>query len=109
MNVDEARTLIIDESINGIAYTSRMGEYPDREHFDRIISALRIIHNENKGNEFVDRRLFCALFILGDQVQGNFTGALSKNIKVPGWFRESGIVLLLSALYAIFEDHDEFD
>lgn len=109
MNAEEARALILRESTEGIAYSSRWGKYPDRAHFSQIIEAIQILHRNNRGQKQVDRELVAALFVIGDQVQGNLDGAISKNIEIPAWFQEEGIVELTSALYAIFEDHDELE
>lgn len=104
MNPTEAYALILKESEEGIAYTSRMGDYSSKENFYRMIEAIGILTEDLRGQENVDRKLFGALFVIGNQVEGNLHGALAKGICVPDWLWDEGIVALNESLYAIFED-----
>ena len=51
MNAEEARALILRESTEGIAYSTRWGKYPDRAHFSQIIEAIQILHRNNRGQK----------------------------------------------------------
>ena len=37
MNLTEAKELLFKESMEGVAYTSRFGEYPDKDHGLKIM------------------------------------------------------------------------
>ncbi len=102
----EAKEIIIRESKEGIAYTSRMGDYSSREHFYKVIEAIGVLNVELRGQKKVDRDLFAALFVIGNQVEGNMHGALAKNLPLPDWLWDEGIVALNDALYGIFEDYE---
>ena len=106
MNLTDARSLIIKESLEGIAYTSRMGDYSTPENFNNLLEAINTIAASIGGEKMVDRELFCALFVIGNQIEGNACGTISKEIDVPEWLLDHGIVELNEALYAIFEDHE---
>jgi len=105
MTPNEATRLILKESEDGIAYTSRMGNYSTQENFDKLIEAIKIMSTELRDRKQVDRKLFAALFCIGNQVEGNVHGALAKDIPVPDWLFDEGIIALNEALYEIFEDH----
>jgi hypothetical protein len=109
MNPDEARKIILRESREGIAYTSRMGDYSTKDHFYEVIDAIRVLNCSLRGKQEIERELFAALFVLGNQVEGNLHGALAKGIPVPEWLWDEGIVALNEALYAIFEDYDNME
>ena len=107
MTLDEARSLIEYEALEGIAVSSRHGEYPDRARVEEILEALRTLHRELRGQETLDRKLAACLFILNDQVQGNMAGAQAQGIPVPEEFSGTGFFEINQALYAIFEDWEE--
>lgn len=107
MSPTEAYDLVVKESEEGIAYTSRMGDYSTKEHFYKIIDAINILAKELQGKENIDRKLASALFVIGNQVEGNMHGALAKNIKIPEWLWDEGIVALNEALYEIFTYESE--
>lgn len=106
MNYEEARRLVIAESLEGIAYTSRSGHYPSLAEAAPLLSALGVIHESLRGQPTIDRGLAAALFSINDQVQGNMDGALSKGIPVPNEFLKRIYPELNGLLYAIFEDHE---
>ncbi len=55
----------------------------------------------------MNRELLAALFVLGDQINGNAYGAVAKGLNSPDWlWKEEGLALLSEALYGIFEDHE---
>jgi len=81
-----------------------MGDYGTRERFHLLINAINVLKEQLRGRAEVDRELFAALFVLGNQVNGNAGGALSKGLKVPDWLLDEGIAILNEALYSIFED-----
>jgi len=105
MTIEEARRIILAESMEGIAYTSRMGEYGTKERFSQLIEAINTLGTELAGQKNVERELFAALFVLGNQVEGNVHGALAKGLAVPDWLQEDGLAQLNEALNGIFEDH----
>ena len=109
MTFAEARALIAHEVTEGVAYTSRFGEYPDRAKVEQILEALRTIHRELRGQTVIDRQLAAHLFILMDQVQGNMNGALLKGIPVPEEFSSAGFFEIDDLLYAIFEDWENIE
>ena len=104
MTFEEARTLIEYEVSEGVAYTSRFGEYPERARVEQILEALRTIHRELRGQTVIDRQLASMLFALNDQVQGNMNGAIAKGIPVPEEFSTVSFFEIADLLYAIFED-----
>jgi hypothetical protein len=107
MTPNEARDLILAESREGIAYSSRIGDYGTPERFRRLIEAIHVLQKEWRGRAEVNRGLCAALFVLGDQVNGNAHGAAAKGLKSPEWlWKEEGLALLSEALYRIFEDHE---
>jgi len=103
MTPEEAKKRIHHEASDGIAYSSRMGDYSDEDNFSLLIEAIQTISNSLKGQETVERSLFSALFVIGNQVEGNVHGALSKGLTVPEWLWDKGIVDLNEALYEVFE------
>ena len=107
MNLTEAKELLFKESMEGVAYTSRFGEYPDKEHGLKIIEALKVIYEELKDEDVIERQLAASLFVLNDQVQGNMAGAKDKGIEVPVEFRDEIYPQINDLLYAIFEDWDD--
>ena len=54
----------------------------------------------------MNRELFAALFTLGDQLHGNFHGALARGLNVPDWLAEDFLPRLSEALQAVFEDYE---
>jgi len=106
MTPSEAYELILQESVNGIAYLSRMGNYGTPERFHQIIDAINLLQKELRGRTEVSREWFAALFVLGNQIDGNVAGAIDKGLSVPDWLLGDGIASLNEALYAIFEDHN---
>jgi hypothetical protein len=104
MTPDEAQNIIFHESREGIAHSSRMGDFGTPERFQQIIAAINILHDKLRGRAEVNRELFAALFALGNQVEGNASGAFAKGLHVPDWLWGDGLALLNEALYKIFED-----
>ena len=51
----------------------------------QIIGAINVLQKELRGRTEVNRELFAALFVLGNQVEGNASGAVAKGINVPDW------------------------
>ena len=68
MTFEEVCALINYEAMQGVAYTSRYGKYPDRDRVTEILDALRIIHRELMGQTVIDRKLASFLFVINDQV-----------------------------------------
>lgn len=91
MTPNEARNLILHESREVIAYTSRMGDFGTPERFHQILGAISILQEELRGRAEVNRELFTALFVLGNQVEGNTSGAVTKGISVPDWLWGDGL------------------
>ncbi len=107
MTPNEAQDLILTESREGIAYSSRMGDYGTPERFRQLIDAIHVLQKEWRGRAEVNRELLAALFVLGDQINGNAYGAVAKGLNSPDWlWKEEGLALLSEALYGIFEDHE---
>lgn len=104
MDINEAQAIIESESLEGIAYSTKYGEYPDVKKVKMIVEALKVIHANLKGATSIDRGLASSLFIINDQVQGNMAGALSNGIDVPTIFIEKYFYEINDLLYAIFED-----
>ena len=107
MTFDEAKALIEYEMLEGVAYTSRFGAYPDRVRVEEILEALRTIHRELRGQSVIDRKLAASLFVINDQIHGNMAGAEAKGIPIPNEFSALGIFEINELMYAIFEDWDE--
>ena len=107
MNLTEAKEVLFKESMEGVAYTSRFGEYPDRSQGLKIIEALRVIYKELKGEEVIDRQLAASLFVINDQVQGNMAAAEANGVKTPEEFSENIFPEINELFCAIFEDWDE--
>ena len=103
MTIEEAKTRVYHEASDGLAYTSRMGDYSSEENFILLLEAIRVITESLRGQDLVDRSLFSSLFVIGNQLEGNVHGALAKGLKVPGWLWDKGIVDLNEALYEVFE------
>ncbi|HWQ90232.1 MAG TPA: hypothetical protein VN673_01080 [Clostridia bacterium] len=107
MDFEQARALIEYEASKGIAYTSRYGEYPDRARVSKILEALRVIHQQLRGQLTIDRKLAACLFVINDQVQGNMAGARAKGIPISEEFSNEGYFQINGLLYAIFEDWED--
>jgi hypothetical protein len=107
MTFEEAKALIENEMLEGVAYTSRFGKYPDRERVEEILGALRTIHCELRGQSVIDRKLAASLFIINDQVHGNMAGAQAKGIPISEEFCTLSVFEITDLMYAIFEDWDE--
>lgn len=107
MTPNEAQNLILQESREGIAHSSRMGDFGTPERFHQILGAISILQEELRGRAEVNRELFAALFVLGNQVEGNASGAVAKGLNVPDWLWGDGLAQLNEALYGIFEDPED--
>ena len=105
MNFDEAKKIIQYESMDGIAYTSRFGDYPSKAELKKLLEALETVHQHLDGATTIDRSLAASLFVISDQVQGNYNGALDKGISLNSDFDADDLIELNELLYAIFEDH----
>ena len=105
MDFEEAKSIIIYESTEGVAYTSRHGAYPDRERVDQIIEALKTINEKITGDDAMDRKLAAALFVINDQYQGNMSGASSKGVELEEDVFDN-FIEINEMLYCIFEDWD---
>lgn len=106
MTYEQARDVIIAESLDGIAYTTRFGQYPSAADVANLLRALTVVRDGIRGHDTIERQLAAALFVINDQVQGNMDGALAKGIPVPKDFQESVFPELNGLLYEIFEDHE---
>ena len=104
MSPKEAYEIVVKECEDGIAYSSRMGDYGSKERFYEMIDAIHVLREDLRDRKTVDRKLFSSLFIIGNQVEGSVHGALAKNIEVPEWLWDEGIVALNEALWGVFED-----
>ena len=72
-----------------------------------MIEALKVIYEDLKDEDVIERQLAASLFVLNDQVQGNMAGAKEKGIEVPVEFSDEIYPQINDLLYAIFEDWDD--
>lgn len=107
MTFEEATVLMEYEMLEGVAYTSRHGVYPDRARVEEILEALRVIQRELRGQAVIDRKLAACLFVINDQVQGNIAGAKAKGIPISEEFCRLSFFEISDLLYAIFEDWED--
>lgn len=105
MNFEEAIKVIEYEASEGIAYTSRVGTYPSKAEVKQLLLALEVIHDNLKGEALISRNLAASLFIINDQIQGNYDGALAQGIEISSDFDDEDVAQINELLYAIFEDH----
>jgi hypothetical protein len=64
MNYHEARAIVLDEGIGpaGIVVALRMGEDPGPERMSRVVATMRVLFDELRGAEAIDRQLGYATF-----------------------------------------------
>jgi len=103
MKYEEAKLFIKYHALEGVAYTSRFGEYPNKIEVTKIVTALEVILENVKGSKFIERELAGWLFAINDQTQGNFNGAVAKGIELKIECDESDFFKINELTYAIFE------
>lgn len=104
MNYDEAKALIKHHAYDGVAYTSRYGQYPSKQEVAKITDALEAILEYVRGKQSIEKDLAGWLFTINDQIQGNYNGATAKGIELKTKFYESVFFQLNELMYAIFEE-----
>lgn len=106
MNYEDAQTLIKHHAYDGIAYTSRFGEYPNKQERAQLFRALSVIAEKLRGETQINRELASWLFTVVDQVQDNFHGAIERDIELQTDFDGSDVFQINKLVNAIFCDED---
>jgi hypothetical protein len=73
MNSAEARQLVLDEALrpDGVVVGVRMGDDPGAARMENLLAALRVLCEDHKGRDAVERRLAYALHGIAVYLQRN--------------------------------------
>ena len=103
MNNEEAKEIIKHHALDGIAYTSRFWEYPGKDDLAKLLAAMEVVSQSTSGKGSIEKEVEGWIVTISDQTQGNFNGAISKNIELKTDFSKSDLIKIFELAYEVFE------